>query len=199
MQIEISNEIYQRLEQHAIGFDSPEAVIKRLLDKVDAQPTKKPVIDFSPSDEAEFKSQLINRREAEVIIYKTDGTREISHWKANKITKTSNVRGNLWSGPLRGWKEKGIESVEVNILPFPEYDRDGIPDDTELRKIIAEKLSITFEEAQGLYFDIDTNESEDGVVYESIIRFVYDSCDEEAREKAGLEGDDEIYIDSSDW
>ncbi len=62
----------------AEGFDSPEAVIIRLLDGAEGKVDIKPTLMFYPTDENLFKAQLIENKEAEVVLYKVDGSREIT-------------------------------------------------------------------------------------------------------------------------
>ncbi|PJE57156.1 hypothetical protein [Marinomonas sp. BSi20584] len=173
--IEVSFDTYNRLEALAEGFDTPEAVIIRLLDSAEGRVEAKPLLSFSPMDEDFFKQKLIETKEAEVVIYKTDGSREVTRWKANRISSTSNLRGNLWSGLLRGWKSKGIKSAEFNILP----QWSGLPeDDTEQIKALALSLNLTFEELSLLDYTIDENISDEGILYNQIIQFS-ESCDKE--------------------
>ena len=120
--IRISDELYARLESKAVGFDTPSALIERLLDQCDGiKPTPKsdsqtrPELIFQPSDEQRFKKLLINIGQANVVLHKQNGTVERRTWNANRLTDSSNLRGNLWSGLLRGWKKKGITKVELSI------------------------------------------------------------------------------------
>ena len=192
--IEISSTTYSRLEKIAEGFDSPEAVIIRLLDSAEGKVDIKPELMFYPTDENLFKAQLIENKEAEVVLYKVDGSREITRWKANRLSETSNLRGNLWSGILRGWKSKGIKSAEFSILP---RDINQPGDDTELRKSLALEFNLTFEEMEALDFEIDVNSSDDDLVYNHIVQFS-DDCDKDILDK--IDGLDEhlwINVDSS--
>ncbi|URQ87037.1 hypothetical protein J8Z28_03840 [Pseudoalteromonas sp. SCSIO 43088] len=161
--IELSDTTFSRLEKLAVGFDSPESVIIRLLDGAEGKTETKPVLTFFPSDENVFKLKLIESKEAEVVMYKHDSTREITHWKANRLSETSNLRGNLWSGILRGWKSKGIDKVELSVLPQDE--------DSQQIKILALELQLTFDEMSQLTYELDQNESEDGLIYNYIVQF----------------------------
>lgn len=114
--INISTETFQRLEAQVVGFDNPESVIKRLLDEVEGKVYVKPTIRFDPEDEAQFKKQLLLSKKAEITLIKRDGTREIIHWNAIRFSEQSNLRANLWSGYLRGWKNKKIIKAELVIL-----------------------------------------------------------------------------------
>ncbi|MFK5949330.1 MAG: hypothetical protein QM500_11255 [Methylococcales bacterium] len=173
--IEVSDTTFSRLENLAIGFDSPESVILRLLDGAEGKTETKPVLTFFPSDENVFKLKLIESKEAEVVMYKHDSTREITHWKAHRLSETSNLRGNLWSGILRGWKNKGIDKVELSVLP----QGVNLPDDdTQQIKILALELQLTFDEMSQLTYELDQNESEDGLIYNYIVQFD-DSNDKE--------------------
>ena len=128
--IRVSEELFTRLESHAIGFDTPSAVIERLLDKydgvnkdqkvdlvdIDKEYTYvKPELIFNPTNEDEFKRRLLQEKQANVVIYLSNGSIEEYKWIANKFSDSSNLRGNLWSGFLRGWKKKGIVKAELSI------------------------------------------------------------------------------------
>jgi len=120
--IRISDELYARLESNAVGFDTPSALIERLLDRCDGinqaeltESMNRPELIFKPSDEDKFKKYLINKGQAKVVLYKQNGTVERRNWNARRLSESSNLRGNLWSGLLRGWKKKGIIKVELSI------------------------------------------------------------------------------------
>jgi hypothetical protein len=124
--ISVPEELFKRLETHAKGFDTPTNVIERLLkyfeNNTDQLPTIETVIDhnipptrslqleviFLPNGENKFKNELIQRKVAWIQIYKIDGSVETKMWKAQSFTKNSDLMGNLRSGYLRGWKDKGI-------------------------------------------------------------------------------------------
>jgi len=183
--IEVTRDTFSRLELLVEGFDTPEAVIIRLLDNAEGRTETKPILSFDPSDENEFKLKLIEHKEAEVAIYKNDGTREVVRWNANRFSKSSNLRRNLWSGFLRDWKKKNIKSAKLSILPRG-LNLPG--DDTEQMKSLAQELELTFDELSQLDYEIQENMSNDGQVYNYIIQF-HDDCDEELLAK--IDGLDE--------
>ncbi|MCX8800361.1 hypothetical protein NOL29_03340 [Vibrio parahaemolyticus] len=187
--IEITVETYARLEKLAVGFDSPEAVINRLLDQAEGKPETKPTLMFFPEDETEFKRELIKTKEAEVVLYKVDGTREVSRWNANKLTESSNLRGNLWSGLLRNWKEKGIKKAEFSVLPLAVVYPDGGDDRVGLDKALSLQLNLTYEEMQSLEYEVHTNESDDGLVYGHYVEIDIDNSDPEVLAKAEIDDD----------
>ncbi|EPR5524685.1 TPA: hypothetical protein ACVU5U_003959 [Vibrio parahaemolyticus] len=187
--IEITVETYARLEKLAVGFDSPEAVINRLLDQAEGKPETKPTLMFFPEDETEFKRELIKTKEAEVVLYKVDGTREVSRWNANKLTESSNLRGNLWSGLLRNWKEKGIKKAEFSVLPLAVVYPDGDDDRVGLDKALSLQLNLTYEEMQSLEYEVHTNESDDGLVYGHYVEIDIDNSDPEVLAKAEIDDD----------
>lgn len=194
MKIEISQETFQRLEKLAVGFDTPDAVIQRLLDLKDGKKEVKPELVFWPADENKFKSELIQKKEAEVVIYKSDETREVNTWKANRFAPNSSLRGNIWSGPLRGWKEKGIVKAELNILPSDTYYPDGDDDGINLTKAIANHFGITFDEASGIEIaEKDTNESNDGLVYEYIWKIDIAASDPDILDKLGFDQENDWF------
>lgn len=192
--LDITEGTFSRLEKLAVGFDSPEAVIIRLLDGIEGKKDVKPTINFWPSDEKEFKLKLIEAKEAEAVIFKSDNSREITHWNARRFTESSNLRANLWSGLLRDWKTKGIEKVELSILPRGKNHPD---DDTEQRKVLALEFDLTFDEISELDYEINTNMSEDDLQYNYIIQF-YEGCDKEILAKIdGLDENLWINVDNS--
>ncbi|MGK7897178.1 MAG: hypothetical protein AB4372_27070 [Xenococcus sp. (in: cyanobacteria)] len=124
--IRIPDELYKRLEAKARGFDTPANVIERLLNLSEGEAVPMPVtspvpkahsleIIFYPAKEDEFKALLLQYKKAFVKITKTDGTSQIKEWNASKFSSESSIVGNLRSGQLRNWKEKGICKAEVAI------------------------------------------------------------------------------------
>ena len=130
--IRIPGTLFQRLEQHAKGFDTPAGVIERLLNYYESQDsvqsTKSLEIDhdlsdsldivLSPPDMKNFKKLLMNSKKAYVRLHKTDGTIINKEWNAAKFTEYSDVMGNLRSGYLRGWRKRGICKAEISIEKF---------------------------------------------------------------------------------
>ena len=117
MEITISDATYNRLAAMASGFETPEAVINRLIDITEAGQTKKPELFFNPANEDEFKQALLLSKQARVELFKQDGSSEEGIWKVRALSETSSVRANLWSGYLRNWKEKGIVRAVFTVLP----------------------------------------------------------------------------------
>ncbi len=70
--ITLSDETFRRLENLAVGFDTPERVIERLLDVIELngdKPTEsRPNLEFIP-DEVTFKNELLTSKRAQVILY----------------------------------------------------------------------------------------------------------------------------------
>ena len=135
-QINVTDALYSRLAKHAKGFDTPEQVIERMIDfyeehegvttrsevktPVILQPKIQPKsfhidIKYYPDDENEFKKQFLVQKHAWIIIHKVDGSVTEHVWNLNGFTENSSVKGNLLSGRLRGWKEKGICKAEIAI------------------------------------------------------------------------------------
>ena len=127
--VRIPTQLYQRLEKYAKGFDNPANVIERLLDYYEhhekTESTKAMESDYSspsdleillyPKDESEFKELLLADKRAYVRLYKTDEGHETREWNASRFRESSNLIGNLRSGPLRGWKGKGIYKAVIAI------------------------------------------------------------------------------------
>ena len=136
--IEISKSTFDLLASQAAGFDTPDAVINRLIDHSLGQSEAKPSIIFIPS-EAEFKSSLLQTRVAEARVYHTDGNHYVLQRKKKKLQSSSNLRANLWSGLLRNWKQKKISRVELSTLELG-YDRQLLT--------LGHALGLTYEEAK---------------------------------------------------
>lgn len=129
--IRIPESLYSRLEKHADGFDTPANVIERILNyyeinyrvnEPEDEPSKLPIsppneleIIYRPVGEDIFKKELLERKKAFIRLYKVDGTSEIKIWNASKFNLNSDVNGNLRSGYLRGWKNKGIYKAVIAI------------------------------------------------------------------------------------
>jgi len=133
--ISISAELYKRLEVHATGFDTPTNVIEKILeyyennydsairtveDKITVPTPPRSLnleVIFHPSSEKEFKQLLLAKKVAWIRIFKVDNSVETKMWKAQSFTEQSDVMGNLRSGYLRGWREKGICKAVLAINP----------------------------------------------------------------------------------
>lgn len=128
-EISIPLALYNRLAQLAKGFDAPANVVERLLEfyeqhsgetippveiRVPETPQELDLVLF-PSDEEEFKRLLLVNKQAWIRIHYLDGTTKVKNWNIKEFGRTSNLRGNLFSGYLRGWKDKGIYKAEVAI------------------------------------------------------------------------------------
>lgn len=193
--IDIKESTFKRLEGFAIGFDSPDAAINRLLDKVENKANKKPVLKLFPNDEEYFLKSLVRDRGAEVVLYYSDGSRKITHWNAKKITEKSNLRGNLWSGFLRGWEGKGIVSAEFSIYPREHDDYTLI--DLQRDGYLVRQLGLTFREARcldGFYEIVRHVHSTTYCTVKYSIQF-FDGYDLEIlREIEGLDSNSQIFI-----
>ena len=142
--IELSDTIYERLASHAQGFDTPERVIERLLFSYENGGTHTPqeVVKtpadsvlhrpepvFYPGNIEEFKQLLMAQKHVYRRISFQDGTSKLSIWKAGRIDAQSNILGNIYSGVLRDWKQKGITKAEFAIK---QQDLPTIQDETRL-------------------------------------------------------------------
>ncbi len=130
--IRISDDLYRRLEAQALGFDTPSNVIERILDAYEGvssnatgknddsvtkamQPANSLDIVYVEASEEAFKQQLLICKKAYIKLYYTDGTSEIKEWNASRFTEASRVDGNLRSGYLRGWRERGINKAVLSV------------------------------------------------------------------------------------
>ncbi len=123
--------MYNRLESHVQGFQTPGDVIAKILDVyeknqtdntspgipkiTDSLPSKHLETIFYPPNDTRFKKLLLERQEAWVALYKTDGSCEVNKWNANRFSESSSVKGNLQSGYLRNWRDRGIIKAEIAI------------------------------------------------------------------------------------
>lgn len=130
--IRISDDLYKRLEAHASGFDTPSNVIETILNAYEGvtpnlntssntfrapeiQPANSLDIVYIAESEEDFKRQLLANKKAYIKISYTNDTSEIKEWNASRFSATSRVDGNLRSGYLRGWKERGIYKAELAV------------------------------------------------------------------------------------
>jgi hypothetical protein len=130
--IRISDNLYKRLEAHASGFDTPSNVIEIILNayegnvpstqsdsnserNTEIQPASNLDIVYSSESEESFKQELLANKKAYIKLYYTNGSSEIKEWNASRFSSTSRVDGNLRSGYLRGWKERGIFKAELAV------------------------------------------------------------------------------------
>ncbi|MBA1446644.1 MAG: hypothetical protein FE835_17420 [Gammaproteobacteria bacterium] len=130
--IRISDELYKRLEALASGFDTPSNVIETILDAYEdiipnlktrnntsqsqgIQPANSLDIVYFPDSEEDFKKRLLINKKAYIKLSYTNNTSEIKEWNASRFSTTSRVDGNLRSGYLRGWKERGIYKAELAV------------------------------------------------------------------------------------
>jgi hypothetical protein len=125
--LRISQQLYNRLENHAAGFDTPAQVMERILNHYENIPDlpkneapakgsmnkAKPQLIFKPSED-DFRRSLVEGYEAQIIIRYQDGSESNKQWRPSRYTESSNLRGNIWSGFLRGWKEQDIVSAEFH-------------------------------------------------------------------------------------
>jgi len=124
--IRLPSALYHRLEAHARGFDTPVQVIERILDVYegkqpnskkssvppeDALPKCKPDLTFHP-DEETFRQKLIQGVTATVLLRYDDGLEDERTWNPSRFSEKSSLRGNIWSGFLRDWKENHIVSAD---------------------------------------------------------------------------------------
>jgi len=72
-------------------------------------------INFIPEDPLQFKKLLLKQKKAWVLLHMDDGTKHLHEWNALRFSEHSDVLGNLRSGYLRNWREKGIVSAEIAI------------------------------------------------------------------------------------
>ncbi len=130
--IRISDDLYKRLESYATGFDTPSRVIELILDefevlklgdsktetndaKIHMAPSSTLDIVYCAGTEETFKEQLLETKKAFLKIHYSDGSNELKEWDASRFSEQSRVDGNLRSGYLRGWKNRGIIKAELTV------------------------------------------------------------------------------------
>ncbi|MGI9337692.1 MAG: hypothetical protein ACR2P4_04180 [Gammaproteobacteria bacterium] len=70
-------------------------------------------LDDKPVSERECQMAIIATKMATVRIFYANGRLENKQWHAANIGEDSYLRGNLNSGYLRGWRNRGIVKAEV--------------------------------------------------------------------------------------
>ena len=191
--ISVSDDVYRRLESFAVGFDTPERVIERLLDGFTLEGSRsvesRPTLTFIP-DEVAFKNELLARKKAQVVLHLKDGGRDVLYWNATRLQPSSNLRANLWSGFLRNWKGKGIVSAEFSVLP---KRANCSEDNSGLMLAIAEAIHWTLEETEQYFVEVEEVCSDDGHPYYDLVTFSEDTPDE-LKTIAGLNSSNQIHM-----
>ncbi|NOQ63974.1 MAG: hypothetical protein GQ582_05630 [Methyloprofundus sp.] len=128
--IDILATLYERLGKLAKTFETPQDVISRLLDFYKMEEIDSPLLEpevtvikqynkldikFFPENLVQFKSLLLKEKQAWVLLHMNDGSKTLHQWNASRFTEGSNVLGNLRSGYLRDWRDKGIISADIAI------------------------------------------------------------------------------------
>ena len=75
-------------------------------------------VTLVPSSETDFKNALMRTKQAWIVTTYQDGREKVGPWRANNITPSSNIIGNIRSRPQfrqGSWQENGIASVRVCI------------------------------------------------------------------------------------
>lgn len=166
----VSDEIYSQLEKLAIGFDTPERVIARLIDGASSAGGDllelRPDLTFIPN-EAVFKNELLKHKRAQVVLRLTNGDRDVVHWNASRLKGSSNLRANLWSGILRNWKEKGIISAEFSVLSMEGVEQSY----AQFLIALANELNWTIDEVENYFIEHELISSDDGHPYYYLATF----------------------------
>lgn len=79
-------------------------------------PINVPEIIWDPAGEDNFKKELLRTRKAKITWEYSSGAPDVTPWNANKVTASTNLRGNIQSRPQ--WREKdsnGLMRVRVEI------------------------------------------------------------------------------------
>lgn len=90
-----------------------ETKVSELLNK----PTKEYIIKGQEYTGYQFEKYLKSNMPCDVertIYYMTKEPKQ-DIWTVTNFTEDSNLKGNLGSGPLRDWKEKGIVGLKLEI------------------------------------------------------------------------------------
>lgn len=69
--------------------------------------------DGSPVSERECQDAIIAAKAATVRIHYADGGVKDKQWRAENLQEHSYLRGNLKTGYLRNWRDRGIVKAEV--------------------------------------------------------------------------------------
>jgi hypothetical protein len=76
-------------------------------------------IRLDPQNPDDFRNVLIKSKRANITTFFSTGETKISEWKADRITTSSNIIGNLRSRPefrSGNWQKNGISKVLVQAL-----------------------------------------------------------------------------------
>ncbi|MFT7099471.1 MAG: hypothetical protein ACJAS6_001353 [Rickettsiales bacterium] len=189
--ISLTDDTFKRLASRAVGFETPDTVIKRIMDEIEGK-SKKPEIIFNPDDENEFKKQLIKTKSAEIALYNANNEREIIHWNALKFSENSNLRANLWSGHLREWKKRNIIKIELSIFPTATH-KDDVNQIKET-KSIALQIGLKYEEMEEMDYDKIELTSNSGNINTGYQIQFNENCSKDILDKISMLEDDNTII-----
>ena len=91
--------------------DSLSAQKSKIIDT----PFKEYILHGKPCDAREMHIALVQAKEAKRTLVYKDGRTVTDSWNTKNYTINSNLVSNLTSGPLRGWNDKGIIGIKVEI------------------------------------------------------------------------------------
>lgn len=72
----------------------------------------------NPVSEEIFKQDILRTKLATVNLFYHDGRSEIKTWNVVNLSSNSSIKGNLNTGYLRGWRQKGIKKIVLTVIPF---------------------------------------------------------------------------------
>lgn len=107
------------LPDMAVKIRMPRAVTASSQSAIDKNPETVLPIELFPGDPDIFKNALLQSKKAEISVIFSDGSIQTKMWDASRISKTSNVIGNLRSRPeFRSgqWQNSGILRIKVRVV-----------------------------------------------------------------------------------
>ena len=123
--IQLDESVCSRLALYAAqhGLGSWAEAIEDMLAKCEDNPAparpvsapyfRKPEVVYHPAGEMACQAAIVKAKAATVRLHYADGRVVDKHWRAYNFTEDSNLRGNLNTGYLRHWREKGIVRAEI--------------------------------------------------------------------------------------
>lgn len=119
------NEVIEKLIKDYLGnsntnnydLDNLDSINHKNTVKTGDKPKKEFIIKGQPCNGKEFECYLKKAGSCDVkrtIFYKNKES-EQSIWKVKNFIDTSDINGNLSSGPLRGWKRLEIVGIKLEI------------------------------------------------------------------------------------
>jgi hypothetical protein len=95
---------------------APTMHLTKSFGQMNDKPNIECILHGNQCDLKTFQRALVAATRAQRTIIYADGRQSLpQYWDTNNFTETSSLSSNIFGGPLRGWKDKGIIGIRIEI------------------------------------------------------------------------------------